>query len=212
MRLVFDGSLKTRWGQSLNQCLYRGPPMVPDLVGVLLRFRKSHFVMLADIEKAFLQVGLNKSDREVTRFLWVKDVNLPPEGKNLVVLRYCRVLFGLVSSPFLLAAVLEYHLKKSKSPIAEKLKENLYVDNLLLTSNNLDEAKIWYCETKAIFKEAQMNLREFFCNVEDIQNEIPEGDRQTGPFVSVLGLNWDTKEDKILMKTKGWVSERVTKD
>jgi len=32
-------------------------------------------VLLADIEKPFLQVGSQEPDRDVTRFLWFKDVN-----------------------------------------------------------------------------------------------------------------------------------------
>ena len=40
--------------------------------GILLRFRQYPIVMLADIEKAFLQVGIQEKERDVTRFLWFK--------------------------------------------------------------------------------------------------------------------------------------------
>ncbi|MCP9260248.1 Integrase core domain containing protein [Dirofilaria immitis] len=39
--------------KSLNDVLYRGPITLPDLVGVLLRFRAMKNVLIADIERAF---------------------------------------------------------------------------------------------------------------------------------------------------------------
>ena len=50
------------------------------------------------------------------------------------VLRFTKVLFGLVSSPFLLDEVLEAHLDywKSKVPEAvDTLKKSLYVDDII---------------------------------------------------------------------------------
>ncbi|VDK80859.1 unnamed protein product [Onchocerca ochengi] len=54
--------------------------ILPDLVGVLLRFRAMNIVITADIEKAFLQIGLQEEERNCTRFLWVKDVNKETKG------------------------------------------------------------------------------------------------------------------------------------
>ena len=45
---------------SLNECLHRGPVILPDLCGILIRFRIYPIVVLADIEKAFLQVGITR--------------------------------------------------------------------------------------------------------------------------------------------------------
>ena len=42
--------------------------ILPDMVGLLLRFRTYSVVILADIEKAFLQVAIQEVDRDVTRF------------------------------------------------------------------------------------------------------------------------------------------------
>ena len=74
LRVVYDASSKTqKTAKSLNDCLHRGPLLLPDLCGLLLRCRRSPVVLLADIEKAFLQVGLHPADRDATRFLWYKD-------------------------------------------------------------------------------------------------------------------------------------------
>jgi len=40
LRVVYDASAKTKKkNNSLNDCLYRGPVMLPDLTGMLMRFR-----------------------------------------------------------------------------------------------------------------------------------------------------------------------------
>ena len=56
VRVVYDASAKTRpEHNSLNECMYRGPIMLQNLTGILLRFRK--IAKVSDIEKAFLQIG-----------------------------------------------------------------------------------------------------------------------------------------------------------
>ena len=67
--IVYDASFKEKCGiNSLNECLYRGPVILPDMVGLLLRFRTYPVVVLADIEKAFLQVAIQEVDRDMTHF------------------------------------------------------------------------------------------------------------------------------------------------
>ncbi|KRZ81445.1 hypothetical protein T08_8363, partial [Trichinella sp. T8] len=68
-RMVLDGSAEWN-GTSLNNCLDPGPKLQPDLVAVLLRFRRSRIALQADIEKMYLQVRLRLEDRYVFRFLF----------------------------------------------------------------------------------------------------------------------------------------------
>ena len=69
VRIVYDASSKARSDMSsLNKCLHQGPVILPDLCGLLIRFRTYPIVVLADIEKAFLQVGIQDAERDVTRF------------------------------------------------------------------------------------------------------------------------------------------------
>ena len=67
MCIMYDASAKTRKSeQSLNDCLYRGHVILPDLYGLLLRFRMSPVGIIVDIKNAFLNVGLQVSDHDVT--------------------------------------------------------------------------------------------------------------------------------------------------
>ena len=80
--------------------------ILPDLCGLLLRFRLSPIAVVGDIEKAFLSIGLQGTDRDVTRFLWLKDPTVTTIENNVQIYRFCRVPFGVISNPFLLSAII----------------------------------------------------------------------------------------------------------
>uniref|UniRef100_A0A914W835 Peptidase aspartic putative domain-containing protein n=1 Tax=Plectus sambesii TaxID=2011161 RepID=A0A914W835_9BILA len=122
IRIVHDGSMKTgKGGKSLNDCLYCGPTLLPDLCGMLFRFRTYEKAIVADVEKAFLQIGLEDQGRDAVRFLWLKDINKPWSADNIQVYRFCRVAFGIISSPFLLAATIQHHLQQHNTDVAKSI-------------------------------------------------------------------------------------------
>ncbi|XP_070552477.1 uncharacterized protein [Ptychodera flava] len=196
VRIVYDASAKvTKDSKNLNECLYRGPVMLKDLCGLLLHFRLNKVAMVADIEKAFLQVGLQAPDKDITRFFWLKDCKIPRVDGNLQIYRFCRIPFGVISSPFLLAATLDHHLKKDGSEAAQKIRDNIYVDNVITGTDAPQSAYNFYTEAKKIFSNASMNLREWTSNSELLLNRIPEHDQSRGDKIKVLGSNWHVKED-----------------
>ena len=74
VRIVYDVSWKgEKTGTSLNDCLHVGPSLNPLLYDKLLRFQENKIVIVGDIEKAFLNIGIDKEDRDSVRFLWLKD-------------------------------------------------------------------------------------------------------------------------------------------
>lgn len=95
LRIVQDASARTSKNQrSLNDCLLKGRTFLEDLAAILLRFRTYEITLVADIEKAYLQIGLHESDRDAVRLLWLKNVNEPPSKENIIELRHARVPFG----------------------------------------------------------------------------------------------------------------------
>lgn len=95
IRVLFDASAKTRkTSNSLNECLYSGPTLLPGFAGMLIRFRLSPVVIAGDIEKTFHQVGLTRSDRDATRFIWLRNTEDPLTLSNWRTYRFCRVPFG----------------------------------------------------------------------------------------------------------------------
>ena len=94
LRVVYDGSATPGNGElSINDCLHPGPNLIPKLLDVLVKFRRHPVALSADIEKAFLMISINESDRDMLRFLWFEE---PPNPSSEVVhLRFTRLVFGL---------------------------------------------------------------------------------------------------------------------
>ncbi|MEM7375589.1 MAG: reverse transcriptase domain-containing protein [Bacteroidota bacterium] len=207
LRIVYDASAKTKKSnKSLNECLYRGPVIMEDLCGLLLRFRTQKIGIVSDIEKAFLQIGIQKDQRDVTRFLWLKDVTKPVTNDNLQIYRFARVPFGIISSPFLLGATIQHHIKESSTSIARKIKDNIYVDNIITGANSKDEAVELYKNAKDLFRDASMNLREWITSSKEVNNQIAPEDRVEGITTKVLGLNWNTESDELSILAKKFSS------
>ena len=72
---------------------------------------------------------LHETDRDFTRFLWPLQPEHP--DSTLQVFRFISVPFGTASSPFILHATINLHLRKYQSSIAEDILRNIYVDNII---------------------------------------------------------------------------------
>lgn len=60
LRAVFDGSAKSGNDDlSLNDCLQKGPNLVPHLLDTVVKFRGYPIGIITDIEKAFHQTQIS---------------------------------------------------------------------------------------------------------------------------------------------------------
>ena len=106
--------------------------------------------MLSDIKQAFLQIRLAKETDKNRLCFFMND------GDRLVASRYITIIFGFNASHFILNYVLKYHAEKyADDEFSKILKENLYVDNMLVTSNNLSVQFL-----KEVYTETQNRLEE----------------------------------------------------
>ena len=65
VQMVFDASAKPHpLGNSVNDCMYTGRPLQPKLWDILIRSRMSTHLLLADIQRTFLQIGIKEEDRD----------------------------------------------------------------------------------------------------------------------------------------------------
>lgn len=138
--------------------------------------------------RVFLQIGLRKNQRNVTIFLWFKNIENPtPSRDNIQKYRFCRVPFAVISSPFLLGATIEHHFDSYKSDVANQTKNDIYVDNLFTEVKSKTEAKALYTEAKAMFNEGSMNFRAWISNNDEVSATFTAADKAEVKSLKVLG-------------------------
>ena len=183
VRVVYDAYARGRPHPSLNDCLYTGPPLFEQITDILLRFRSHAVAFTADIKKAFLMVGIHEADRDVLRFLWTKDpLADPPKVKRY---RFTRVLFGVLSSPFLLNATIRHHLSQCEPKSASQLQKSLYVDDVANGGTCDDDALQAFKKAKTSLASGGFNLRKFQLNSAHLESIVnPDTASPSVPTVS----------------------------
>ena len=210
VRPVFDASCKGVNGISLNDCMEKGPKMILDLVKILLRFRIWQYGLSADIQKAFLMIGLHTEVKDVHRFLW--NVN-----DQIRTMRFTRVTFGNAASPFLLNATVQYHLARfDECRTVKELKDNLYVDNWLTGADSEEEICKMMSEGEKTMKEDGFTLTKWASNSQAARREHSKmfGEFDEMSITKVLGLSWKTTGDyfhfvTLLSSEIGHCSKRI---
>ena len=216
LRVVYNGSATTASRtRSLNDCFLTGPNYIPRLFDILVKFRLNPVGLVADIEKAFLMVGVDEVDRDMLRFLWFKSIHDPkPE---IVEYRFSRLVFGLRPSPAILGATIDHHLhfyEGRKPEIVDILKDSLYVDDLVSGASNDGKAFDIYKDAKKIMLEGGFNLRKWNSNSSTLVERIVNAEKKVEENATVaqesameedlsyakasIGLHPNTTEDKLV--------------
>ena len=110
LHIVYDASSKRSGEASLNDCMHAGPSLTQNIFDILLRFRLHRLALIGDLEKSFLNIGIKPEERDLLRFLWVDDIK--SENTKLITLRFSRLVFGLVDSPFVFNATPRHRMEK----------------------------------------------------------------------------------------------------
>ena len=222
LRVVYDASAKSgKGGVSLNDYLHKGPSLTPLLFDILVRFREKRVALVGDIEKAFLNIEVDKADRVFLRFLWLENAS-HPESK-IAVYRFCRVVFGLNASPFLLNGTLRYHISRFKDEDPEFVRtmiESFYEDDLVTGEDDTTNAFPLYVKSKNRMARGSFKLRKWMTNDkvmkglidaeenhETASESVTSEEETYAKFTlgleigksrpKVLGVPWDCENDEI---------------
>ncbi|XP_063994615.1 uncharacterized protein LOC135172511 [Diachasmimorpha longicaudata] len=199
-RVVFDGSARSSTGISLNDALMVGPTIQDDILSLVLRFRTHNFILTGDIEKMYRQVLVRPEDTKFQRILW-------REHEQIQTYELQTVTFGLAPAPYLAVRCLHQLAddERERFPLASaKLKQDLYVDDLLTGTSTLEEALQLRDEMIDLLKTGGFNLRQCASNSPDVLHGLPESTVNiqllggADSALKTLGVRWDSKNDSIV--------------
>ena len=89
--------------------------------------------------------------------------------------RFCRVVFGVNSSPFLLNETLQHHLDRFRAEEPEfvtKHKESFYVDDLVSVDTTTEKAFMLYRKAKDNLASGRFKLRKWVSNNKELMGKI----------------------------------------
>ncbi|XP_063952061.1 uncharacterized protein LOC135153433 [Lytechinus pictus] len=124
IRIVFNSS-SVYAGKCLNDFWMKGPDLLNNLFGVILRFRERSVAVCADISKMYHRVLIPESDQHVHRFLWRDlQVNRKPDTYVMQV-----VTFGDKPAPAMAQTALRLTAEegRAQSPEAAEVLKKRYI-------------------------------------------------------------------------------------
>jgi hypothetical protein len=178
-------------GKSLNEILLQGPDYLPNLIGILLRFRTGKVAVVADISKMFLRIKMAKQDQR-----WLQVFRMMDDG-DMELFCFISLAFGLKSAPFQAQWVIREHAKQFQARFpaaAEAVERDLYMDDLGKTGTREDMATLvkQFCN---MFDLASMQARKWNSNDRSILSHLDESQTEKEEIVKVLGMYWNTVTD-----------------
>ena len=169
--IVCDARAKCQ-NTSLNENLLKGPDLLNNLVGVLLRLRQGKFCVMADIKKMFHQVMVELRDRDALRFIWRsnRDENFQDIQMNIYLLgkddSSCCCIWALNKTA-------SDNIVKFVSRAEEGITDTFYVDDHLDSFHTVQEAiKVSNDVAKAL-SEGGFRLTKWVPNDQQILKALP---------------------------------------
>ncbi|XP_067650866.1 uncharacterized protein [Haliotis asinina] len=208
LRVVFDPASEFQ-GVSLNSFLYKGPCMIGDLYGVLIRFREDYTAVVGDISKMYLQILLPESDTDVHRYLWRDlDTSRKPDVYKLL-----RVAFGDKPSPNMASYVMlriASENKNSHPDGAVILERDRYMDDLIHSCPSDDIAVERVRQVDDILASGSFQIKKWYSSSVNVLNILEPNREHDGKEsidldkeeIKTLGVVWKPKHDILTFSVK----------
>jgi len=189
VRVMFEATVKTQSGKSLNDIQLIGSRVQNDIFGILMRFREHRFVVIADVAKMYRQILIHPEERFLQSIVWR---NSPDD--NLSVYELQTVTYGTSSAPYLAIKCLKKLAVDNRQlypEASELIDRDMYVDDLI-TGFDTEHQAIVVCEQISnILRSASFSLRKWASNSNSVLKHLQD----ESEMMSILELGENEGED-----------------
>lgn len=202
IRIVFNSSASFQ-GHRLNEYWMKGPDLLNNLIGVLLRFRENEVALCGDISKMYHRVSIPERDQHVHRFLW-RDMD---EHREPDIYMMKVVTFGDKPAAAMAQTALKLTAEQGESThpqAASVLTRNVYMDDICDSVRTVDEARKLSAEMDEVLNEGGFKVKGWISNESDV-GDLTQGKMKLLDEIAeekVLGVVWNRENDTFSYKVK----------
>ncbi|XP_066928171.1 uncharacterized protein [Clytia hemisphaerica] len=194
-RIVFDASMVTSSGYSLNDILAKGKNGLNKLQEIAIRWSTHQVGIHSDISKMYNTIRLDQRDWCLQRYIWHENLD-PTKIPDEKVIK--TLIYGVKPS----GNQAEYGLRKiadmSKNEFPETsriIKKDIYVDDCISGAASLEMASQRADEMELIVNRGGYKLKGITLSGENPNENLSDD----GKSLVVAGLKWFPKDDVILL-------------
>ena len=200
-RVVFDASMRTKTGKSLNCILAKGLNKLEKILALHLNFRAGCYAFTFDIKMAYNQIKLKPEHWSYQRYLWRE--NLDPNNP-LVEMYLLTAIYGVKPSgnqtghglQLLSSHVIENYPQHKDG--ADVVSKKLYVDDGSDSMDCIDQRSKIVNDIAFTLAEGQMSAKAYVLSHESPPSVVSKD----GESVSFLGYIWYPESDELAMQPK----------
>ena len=203
VRIVFNSSSVFQ-GHKLNDYWMKGPDLLNNLFGVVLRFREKEVALVGDISKMYHRILIPERDQHVHRFLWRNlETSREPDVYVKTVLT-----FGDKPAPAMAQIALRKTAEESKithPKAAEVITKSAYMDDICDSVDTVTEAKQRTEDIDTVLEKGGFQVKGWTSN-KPLRSPSPNEKREKATMFqgsveeNVLGITWNNQSDALSFK------------
>ena len=190
-RVVFNASLPTGTGFSLNDILAKGRNNMNLLVEIFMRWRSHAFALHSDVQKMYNTVRLREEDWNLQRYIWHQELDPKCIPKEKVIKT---LIYGVKSSGnqaergLRMTATL---LKNEYPEVHQIVTKDIYVDDCLTGESSNELLHQRADELSLVLMKGGFSLKGFTFSGSKPLTQLSDD----GESIHVAGLKWHSEND-----------------